>query len=198
MQVGGQAPLPQTNRGPDSMSPALARFAACLALLAAVATPASAQPVPPPAAGSAAPDFLLPDQDGNARNLQEFRGQWLVVFFYRKADTPPATAQAAGYRDAMDAFDALGARVVGVSTDDAARQGAFGRKLKLAFPLLADTEGEMARRYGSLVDFRVIRFARRNTFLINPEGKVARAWLGVDPPSDPARVLEDLKRLAGR
>lgn len=176
----------------------LGRFAFCLAVLAAVASAASAQSIPPPAAGAPAPEFLLPDQDGNARNLREFRGHWLVIFFYRKADTPPAMAQAAGYRDARDVLDALGARVVGVSTDDAALQGAFSRKLKLDFPLLADIEGDMSRRYGSLVDFRVIRISRRNTFLIDPEGKVVRAYLGVDPPTDPQRVLEDLKRLAGR
>ena len=176
----------------------LARLAPGLVLLALLAVPAAAQPVAPPAPGAPAPEFLLPDQDGNARNLREFRGQWLVVFFYRKADTPPAAAQVAGYRDAMDAFDALGARVVGVSTDDAARQGAFARRHRVGFPLLADTEGEMARRYGSLVDFRVIRIARRNTFVIDPDGKVARAYLGVDPPSDPSRVLEELRRLAGR
>jgi peroxiredoxin Q/BCP len=180
------------------MFAALGRFALCLAVLAGMAGAAAAQSIAPPAAGTLAPEFLLPDQDGNARNLREFQGHWLVIFFYRKADTPPAAAQAAGYRDSRDALDALGARVVGVSTDDAALQGAFARKLKLDFPLLSDIEGEMARRYGSLVDFRVVRFSRRNTFLIDPQGKVARAYLGVDPPADPYRVLEDLKRLAGR
>ncbi len=188
----------RNQRGFDPMFAVLGRVALCLAVMSALAGGAAAQSVMPPAAGALAPEFLLPDHNGNARNLHEFRGQWLVIFFYRKADTPPAAAQAAGYRDARDALSALGARVVGVSTDDAALQAAFARKLNLDFPLLADIEGEMARRYGSLVDFRVIRIARRNTFLIDPEGKVARAYLGVDPPSDPARVLEDLKRLAGR
>ena len=86
--------------------------------------------------------------------------------------------------------------VVGVSTDDAALQGAFARKLKLDFPLLADIEGEMARRYGSLVDFRVVRFSRRNTFLIDPQGRIAKHYDTVDPDGHSKVVLDDLKALA--
>ena len=149
-----------------------------------------------PKAGDAAPDFKLPDQTGKLRDSAEFRGKWLVLYFYPRDDTPGCTEQAARYRDAMRDIEALGATVCGVSVDDGESHAAFARKYNLPFALLADRHGEVARRFGSLRDFGFLKFAKRNTFLIDPQGKVAKVYLGVNPSRDTADVTTDLKRLA--
>ena len=148
-----------------------------------------------PKPGDAAPDFKLPDQNGKARESSEFRGKWLVLYFYPRDDTPGCTEQAARYRDAMRDIEALGATVCGVSVDDGESHAAFSRKYNLPFALLADRKGEVAARYGSLRDFGFLKFAKRNTFLIDPQGKVAQVYLGVNPARNTADVTHDLKRL---
>ena len=149
-----------------------------------------------PKPGDAAPDFKLPDQHGNARTNGEFRGKWLVLYFYPRDDTPGCTEQAARFRDAMRDFEAAGAAVCGISVDDSASHAAFALKYKLPFALLADRRGETAMRYGSLRDFGLLKFARRNTFLIDPAGKVAKVYLGVNPARNTADVANDLRKLA--
>ena len=148
-----------------------------------------------PKTGDASPDFKLPDQDGILRDGGEFRGKWLVLYFYPRDDTPGCTEQAARYRDAMRDIEALGAAVCGVSVDDGESHAAFAREYNLPFALLADRNGKVARRFGSLRDFGVLKFAKRNTFLIDPQGKVAKVYLGVDPSRNTADVTTDLKRL---
>ena len=148
-----------------------------------------------PKPGDAAPDFKLPDQTGKMRESSEFRGKWLVLYFYPRDDTPGCTEQAARYRDAMRDIEALGATVCGVSVDDGESHAAFARKFNLPFALLADRKGEVAARYGSLRDFGLLKFAKRNTFLIDPQGKVAQVYLGVNPSRNTADVTNDLKRL---
>ncbi|MGZ5126064.1 MAG: peroxiredoxin, partial [Burkholderiales bacterium] len=133
-----------------------------------------------PQVGDAAPPFTLPDQNGTARTLDEFRGKWLVLYFYPRDDTPGCTEQAGRYRDAMRELEGLGATVCGVSLDDSDSHADFSRKYKLPFLLLADRKGKAAALYGSLRDFGVIKFARRNTFLIDPHGKVAKVYVGVN------------------
>ena len=149
-----------------------------------------------PKAGDAAPDFTLPDQHGTARARDEFLGKWLVLYFYPRDDTPGCTEQAAQYRDAMREIEAVGATVCGVSVDDSESHAAFARKYNLPFALLVNRSGEAATRYGSLRDFGVIKFAKRNTFLIDPAGKVAKVYLGVNPARNTADVINDLKQLA--
>jgi peroxiredoxin Q/BCP len=149
-----------------------------------------------PQAGDPAPPFGLPDQNGKVRAADEFRGKWLVLYFYPRDDTPGCSEQAAGFRDAMREIEALGAAVCGVSVDDSESHAAFARKYKLPFALLADRNGETAARYGSLLDLGVVKFAKRNTFLIDPQGKVAKVYLGVNPSRNTADVTADLKRLA--
>ena len=148
-----------------------------------------------PESGAAAPEFKLPDQNGKLRDSGEFRGKWLVLYFYPRDDTPGCTEQAARYRDAMRDIEALGATVCGVSVDDGESHAAFARKYNLPFALLADRKGEVAMRYGSLRDFGFLRFAKRNTFLIDPQGKVAKVYLGVNPSRNTGDVTNDLKRL---
>jgi peroxiredoxin Q/BCP len=148
-----------------------------------------------PRTGDTAPDFKLSDQNGKSRESAEFRGKWLVLYFYPRDDTPGCTEQAARYRDAMRDIEALGATVCGVSVDDGESHAAFARKYNLPFALLADRSGDVARRHGSLRDFGVLKFAKRNTFLIDPQGKVAKVYLGVNPSRNTADVTNDLKRL---
>ena len=149
-----------------------------------------------PKAGGVAPDFSLPDQNGAMRTSGEFRGKWLVLYFYPRDDTPGCTEQAARYRDAMRELDAAGGAVCGVSVDDSESHAAFARKFNLPFALLADRKGDTAARYGSLRDFGLLKFAKRNTFLIDPAGKVAKVYLGVNPARNTTDVVNDLKQLA--
>jgi peroxiredoxin Q/BCP len=148
-----------------------------------------------PRVGDVAPEFGLPDQHGTVRTRDEFRGKWLVLYFYPRDDTPGCTEQAARYRDAMRELEAAGAVVCGVSVDDSASHAEFARKYNLPFALLADRRGETAARYGSLRDFGLLKIAKRNTFLIDPAGKVAKAYVGVNPARNTAEVARDLKQL---
>jgi peroxiredoxin Q/BCP len=150
-----------------------------------------------PRAGDAAPAFSLPDQNGKVRNAAEFRGKWLVLYFYPKDDTPGCTEQACTFRDDMHKLTALGAEIVGVSVDDTLSHAAFAKKYSLPFPLLADDKGEVAARYGSIRDLAVVKFAQRNTFLIDPLGKIAKVYLGVNTSKNSQEVIDDLQKLIG-
>ena len=149
-----------------------------------------------PGVHDAAPGFTLRDQHGASHTLDEFRGQWLVLYFYPRDDTPGCTEQAGRYRDAMRELESLGARVCGISVDDSDSHADFSRKYKLPFLLLADHKGHVAARYGSLRDIGPLKFAMRNTFLIDPAGKIARVYVGVSAARNTHDVLQDLKALA--
>jgi peroxiredoxin Q/BCP len=149
-----------------------------------------------PKTGAPAPVFNLPDQHGKLRTNDEFRGKWLVLYFYPRDDTPGCTEQAARFRDAMRGIEALGAAVCGVSVDNSESHAAFARKYNLPFALLADRNGETAARYGSITNLGVVKFAKRNTFLIDPHGAVAKVYLGVHPARNTLDVMNDLRELA--
>lgn len=151
-----------------------------------------------PKAGDAAPDFSLPDQNGTVRSLRDFSGKWLVLYFYPKDDTPGCTQQACTFRDDLHKLTAMGAEVVGVSVDDTMSHAEFAKKYHLPFPLLADQKGEIAERYGSIFNLGIVKFAQRNTFLINPQGKIARVYLKADTSRNSKEVIEDLKVLAAK
>lgn len=148
-----------------------------------------------PKAGEPAPAFALPDQNGRNRDLAEFRGKWLVLYFYPKNDTPGCTKQACAFRDDWHKLAALGAEVVGVSVDDVESHLDFSKEYSLPFPLLADGGGTVAARYGSIRDLGLIKFARRNTFLIDPQGRIAKVYLSASASRNSQEVLEDLQRL---
>jgi peroxiredoxin Q/BCP len=143
--------------------------------------------------GQPAPDFNLPDQNGKTHRLSDYRGKWLALYFYVKDDTPGCTEQACKFRDDIAELDDLGAEVVGVSVDDTASHAKFARKYNLPFPLLADSKGETAARYGSLRSDGSL--AKRNTFLIDPEGRIAKVYLSANTSRNSAEVIEDLKKL---
>lgn len=149
-----------------------------------------------PMPGSLAPAFSLPDQSGKTVTLESLRDKWVVLYFYPKDDTPGCTEEACTFRDDMALLTALGAQIVGVSVDDSASHAEFAKKYHLPFPLLADRDGIVARRYGAFTDWKVMRFAKRYTFLIDPQGKIAKTYLKVDTSRHSAEVIADLKQLS--
>jgi peroxiredoxin Q/BCP len=148
-----------------------------------------------PEVGQMAPDFVLPDQNGNQVSLSSLRGRWLVLYFYPKNDTPGCTEEACNFRDDMATLTSMGAQIVGVTVDDTDSNARFAKKYYLPFPLLADKDGAVAERYGALSDWLVARFARRYTFLIDPQGKIAKSYLDVDTSKHSAEIIDDLKLL---
>ncbi|MGA7178729.1 MAG: peroxiredoxin [Thiobacillaceae bacterium] len=147
----------------------------------------------PPRPGQIAPDFKLPDQTGAMRSLADFSGRWKVLYFYPKDDTPGCTQEACHFRDDFAALRALGAEVVAISLDSPSSHFRFAGKYQLPFPILADESGDTTRAYGALMDFGFIRFAKRYTFLIDPDGRIAVSYLSVDTANHSREVLEDLQ-----
>ncbi len=146
-----------------------------------------------PEVGAAAPAFSLPDQDGRVVSLADFAGKWVVVYFYPKDDTPGCTKEACSFRDSHEALQAKGAVVLGVSADSSASHRKFADKYGLPFPLLADTEHEVARAYGAWGTKRMYgkeyEGMIRSTVVIDPAGKVAKTWPKVKPEGHGAEVL---------
>jgi peroxiredoxin Q/BCP len=147
-----------------------------------------------PAAGALAPDFVLPDQNGKLHQLSEWRGKWVVLYFYPKDDTPGCTEEACTFRDDLAQLSALDAQVVGISVDTTDSHKAFAEKYHLPFPLLADAKAEVATNYGALSDWLVMKVAKRYTFLINPQGKIAKVYLSVDTSRHSADIVNDLRQ----
>jgi peroxiredoxin Q/BCP len=149
-----------------------------------------------PEVGKPAPDFNLPDQNGKLRTLKDFRGKWLVLYFYPKDDTPGCTQEACAFRDDLHQIVELGAQVVGVSVDDTSSHAEFAKKYNLPFPLLADKTTETAARYGALMNLIFMKVARRYTFLIDPQGNVGKVYLSVETSRHSKQIIDDLKILA--
>ena len=145
--------------------------------------------------GDPAPDFSLPDQHGATRTLAEFRGRWLVLYFYPKNDTPGCTTEACQFRDDYLGVKALGAEILGVSVDNRDSHSEFAKKYSLPFALLADTDGLVAKQYGALWDMWVLRWAKRHTFLIDAQGRIAKIYRDVDPKTHSAEIIADLGAL---
>jgi len=146
-----------------------------------------------PVAGDPAPGFKLQDQNGEWHDLEDYRGTWLAVYFYPKDDTPGCTTEACNFRDNIYAFKAIGAEVVGISVDDVESHKAFSDKYKLPFVILADADGTTTEAYGLLRDWKLIQIASRQSFIVNPDGMVAKHYEEVDPDTHTKEVLEDLK-----
>ena len=145
--------------------------------------------------GEDAPTFTLPDSQGNQVSLNDYKGKWAVLYFYPKDDTPGCTKEACQFRDDFKTLEALGAKVIGISIDDSFSHQKFAEKYNLPFPLLSDASGEVADRYGALNNFLVIKLAKRYTYLINPQGKIAKIYLSVDTSKHSQEIIEDLKKL---
>jgi peroxiredoxin Q/BCP len=143
-----------------------------------------------------APDFQLTDQDGQIKTLQDFKGNWLVLYFYPKDETPGCTTQACSLRDANDDLIELGASVVGVSKDDQDSHAKFKAKHKLNFTLLSDPEAKTINAYGAWGKKMFgMEGILRKTFIIDPKGKIRKIYGRATPLGHGAKVLEDLKQL---
>ena len=162
---------------------------------AAVVVAVSASDSTSPAVGSAAPAFKLQDQNGEWHELSDYAGEWLALYFYPRDDTPGCTTEACNFRDSKFAYEAIGAKVVGISVDDVESHKAFEEKYELPFTLLADPDGETCAEYGVLRDYKLTKIAARESFIIDPDGKIARHYEDVDPDTHSAQVLADLEAL---
>ncbi len=145
--------------------------------------------------GQPAPEFELPDQNGQLHSLEDYRDQWVVLYFYPKDDTPGCTTEACEFRDNIFAFKAANAQVIGVSLDDIASHQKFAEKYSLPFPLLADVDGRVSDAYGVKTKMVGFTIAKRQTFLIDPNGNLAKHYEKVKPATHSNEVLSDLKAL---
>jgi peroxiredoxin Q/BCP len=148
-----------------------------------------------PTPGSIAPDFSLPSQQGPAVSLQDYRGNWIVLYFYPKDQTPGCTREAHNFQADQSKYAERHAVILGVSVDSVDSHKEFCAKEGLNFKLLADSDGKVSQAYGSLTNLGVVKFAKRNTFLIDPNGKVGKAYTSVDPASHSQEVLAALDQL---
>jgi len=145
--------------------------------------------------GDPAPDFELKDQGGQLHSIEDYRGKWVALYFYPKDDTPGCTTEACEFRDNIFAFKHLNCQILGISLDDVDSHKEFAEKYSLPFPLLADSAGTTADAYGVKSKYMGMSVAKRQTFLIDPEGNIAKHYEKVDPDSHSQEVLADLKAL---
>ena len=145
-----------------------------------------------PGAGQVAPTFTLPSQDGSQIALDSFRGKWVVLYFYPKDMTQGCTIEAHNFQRDLSKFEAANAVIVGVSVDTPDSHKQFCTKEGLTFRLLADPEHKVVDEYGSLGHFGSLTIAQRNTFLIDPQGKIVKVWTKVDPSKHSEEVLAEL------
>jgi peroxiredoxin Q/BCP len=147
-------------------------------------------------AGASAPDFTLPDQDGNEISLADFKGETVVLYFYPRADTPGCTTQACSVRDRRAEYKAVGARVIGVSPDKVEAVKKFVDKFDLDFTLLADADHAVAEAYGAWVEKSMYGKkywgVQRATFIIDPDGSITKVFPKVSPKTHDDVVLKAL------
>ena len=143
--------------------------------------------------GDKAPNFSLQDQNNITHTLSDYEGQWVVLYFYPKDDTPGCTTQACDFRDAVKRIIASKSVVFGLSLDSVASHKLFAEKYNLPFSLLADEAGEVSELYDSLHWLK--SYSKRNTFIVNPKGNIVKVYLSVDPKTHSEMVLSDLDSL---
>jgi peroxiredoxin Q/BCP len=150
-----------------------------------------------PKVGEPAPGFELKDQNGEIHSLEDYRDGWVALYFYPKDDTPDCAKEACEFRDDILEYRRLGCQVLGVSLDDAVSHREFAEKHGLPFPLLADTEGTTADAYGVKTRQYGVTMAKRQTFLIDPDGRIAKHYARVDPDTHSKELIADLTELTG-
>ena len=148
-----------------------------------------------PTAGQTAPDFSLPSGDGATVSLKDFKGKWVVLYFYPKDFTSGCTLEAKNFERDQSKYQTEGAVVLGVSVDTAQSHKDFCAKEGLNFKLLADPDAKTVAAYGSVMDYKGAKMAARNTFLIDPQGKIAKVYTSVKPAEHSEQVLKDLAEL---
>jgi len=152
-------------------------------------------PAEPPAVGSVAPEFTLTTNEGHQASLKDFRGSWVVLYFYPKDFTSGCTLQARNFQMDLDKYKAAKAVILGVSVDSTESHASFCQKEGLAFKLLSDSETKVSDAYGSLMEYNGMKLSARNTFIIDPQGKVAKVFLKVKPTGHSEEVLAALAEL---
>ncbi len=148
-----------------------------------------------PEVGKRAPDFSLTTSDGSQVSLKDFRGKWVVLYFYPKDFTSGCTMEARNFQRDLAKFSDAGAVILGVSVDTAQSHKDFCAKEGLNFKLLADPDAKVSTDYGSVMDYKGQKLAARNTFIINPNGDIAKVYTGVKPADHSEQVLKDLSEL---
>src|SRR6185312_5175087 len=154
-----------------------------------------AQAGPAPEVGTMAPDFALPSQDSPSVSLKDFRGKWVVLYFYPKDMTTGCTIEAHNFQRDQAEYAKRNAVVLGVSVDSVDSHKQFCAKEGLNFKLLSDSTHKVAGEYGSLMNFGVTQIAARHTFIIDPQGKIDRSYMTVDPNKHSPEVLSELDQL---
>lgn len=149
----------------------------------------------PPAIGKTAPDFTLKSQEGIPVSLHDFRGKWVVLYFYPKDFTSGCTIEAHNFQRDLSQYEARNAVILGVSVQSSDSHKEFCAKEGLSFKLLADTDHEVSSAYGSVTNLLVTKLAARHTFLINPEGVLVKEFLDVSPTKHSQEVLAALTQL---
>jgi peroxiredoxin Q/BCP len=148
-----------------------------------------------PAVGTQAPDFTLNSQEGKAVSLHEFKGKWVVLYFYPKDFTSGCTVEAHNFQRDLAQYEAKNAAIVGISMQDENSHQQFCTKEGLSFKLLADTKSDVSTQYDSVMNMGVAKLSARHTFLIDPQGKVEKVWLDVKPATHSEEVLAALTQL---
>ncbi len=148
-----------------------------------------------PSVGSMAPEFTLTSQEGTPVSLRDYRGKWVVLYFYPKDFTSGCTIEAHNFQRDQPLYQQKGVIVLGVSVDSADSHKQFCTKEGLNFKLLADTDHRVSSAYGSLTNLGLVKFASRHTFIINPEGKIVKVFTEVNPNEHSAEVLSALGAL---
>ncbi|HJM71869.1 MAG TPA: peroxiredoxin [Gammaproteobacteria bacterium] len=148
-----------------------------------------------PTVGDSAPTFKLQDQNGDWHTLGDYKGKYVVLFFYPKDGTPGCTTEACNFRDNIFAFDDLNTQILGISLDDVDSHKEFSEKYSLPYPILADIEKESAVDYGVLGKFMMMTITKRESFIIDPDGLIVKHYKNVDPDKHTDEVIEELKSL---
>ena len=156
---------------------------------------AANEPQKQPAAGSTAPDFSLVTSDGSQVSLKDYKGKWVVLYFYPKDMTSGCTLEAKNFQRDFTKYEQAGATILGVSVDSAQSHKDFCTKEGLTFKLLADPDAKVSALYGSTMEYQGAKMAARNTFIINPKGEIAKVYTGVKPADHSDQVLKDLAEL---
>jgi thioredoxin-dependent peroxiredoxin len=148
-----------------------------------------------PEIGKPAPDFSLTTGDGSQVSLKDFKGKWVVLYFYPKDFTSGCTMEARNFQRDLARYNEADAVILGVSVDTAQSHKDFCAKEGLNFKLLADPDAKVSTEYGSVMDYKGSKLAARNTFIINPKGEIAKVYTGVKPVEHSEQVLKDLAEL---
>src|SRR6266566_6079361 len=163
--------------------------------LGTVALMAAQETQQQPEVGKAAPDFSLTTGDGSQVSLKDYRGKWVVLYFYPKDFTSGCTMEAKNFQRDLAKYEQASAVVLGVSVDTAQSHKDFCAKERLNFKLLADPDAKVSTEYGSVMDYKGTTLAARNTFIVNPKGEIAKVYTGVKPADHSEQVLKDLAEL---